>query len=89
MLVINILHICEDFDLVWMHDELESNLVKELDFENEGRNGELSALNFRSNPAVHVPRVIWPLTSKRILAMEYIHGVKVTGWFLLLYMLQG
>jgi predicted unusual protein kinase regulating ubiquinone biosynthesis (AarF/ABC1/UbiB family) len=36
-----------DFDLAWMHDELEQNLVKELDFENEARNSERCARNFR------------------------------------------
>jgi predicted unusual protein kinase regulating ubiquinone biosynthesis (AarF/ABC1/UbiB family) len=30
-----------------MHDELEQNLVKELDFENEARNSERCAHNFR------------------------------------------
>ncbi|KAL6043906.1 putative aarF domain-containing protein kinase 5, variant 2 [Balamuthia mandrillaris] len=68
----------EGFDLAWAHEEIESNLVKELDFENEGRNAERCARNFKDNPRIYVPKIYWDLTSKRILGMEFIHGLKIT-----------
>eukprot|EP00457_Paulinella_chromatophora_P002922 gb/GEZN01002927.1/.p1 GENE.gb/GEZN01002927.1/~~gb/GEZN01002927.1/.p1 ORF type:complete len:658 (+),score=83.53 gb/GEZN01002927.1/:99-1976(+) len=68
----------DGFDLAWMHPELRANLAKELDFENEGRNGDRCASLFADNPRVVVPRVFWELTAPRVLTMEYIHGVKVT-----------
>eukprot|EP00808_Paulinella_micropora_P010219 g54933.t1 len=68
----------EAFDLAWMHPELRSNLEKELDFENEGRNGDRCAALFAENKTIVVPRVYWQLTSPRVLTMEFMHGVKIT-----------
>eukprot|EP00455_Lapot_gusevi_P018794 TRINITY_DN2030_c0_g3_i1.p1 TRINITY_DN2030_c0_g3~~TRINITY_DN2030_c0_g3_i1.p1 ORF type:complete len:560 (-),score=59.09 TRINITY_DN2030_c0_g3_i1:65-1678(-) len=67
------------FRLEWMHPEIEENLSKELDFENEGRNAERTAENFRKQPEVYVPKIFWNATSKRILTMEFIHGFKITN----------
>lgn len=36
-----------DFDLAWIHDELERNLVRELDFVHEAENSERCARNFK------------------------------------------
>lgn len=71
----------EEFDLVWMHDELEASLTKELDFEIEARNSERCAQNFRDNPHIYVPKVNWNFTTKRILAMEFIKGCKITDTY--------
>lgn len=77
-LVLNMADMLFDhFDLAWMHDELEQNLVKELDFENEARNSERCAHNFRGKTNIYVPKVEWPLTTKRVLTMEFIHGLKI------------
>ena len=40
-------YLFEGFDLAWMHPEFRSNLGKELDFINEGRNGERCARLFK------------------------------------------
>lgn len=63
----------------------------ELDFRNEGHNAERTARNFRSHKNVHVPFIIWvrcawpgdeklmlqERTSKKVLTMEFIHGVRL------------
>lgn len=57
--------------------ELGDALKAELDFLREARNAEHFYQNFKNHPHVIIPRVIWEFTSPRILAMEYVQGVKV------------
>jgi aarF domain-containing kinase len=71
-------YLFDGFDLGWMHNELESNLRKELDFENEGLNAEHCASNFENDSRVYVPSIHWNMTTKRILCMEFIEGTKIT-----------
>ncbi|KAL6069470.1 putative aarF domain-containing protein kinase 1 [Balamuthia mandrillaris] len=66
-----------EFEFKWLVTEFNNNLPKELDFVNEGRNGERLAHNFKDYPHVGVPKVHWDLTTKRVLTMEYIHGKKL------------
>ena len=67
------------FHLSWIHDEIAENLTQELDFEHEGRNAEKGARKFAEsgNSVVHVPRVYWQRSSRRVLTMEWCDGVKV------------
>ena len=54
------------------------NLRKELDFVNEAHNAERCARNFAAHADIHVPTIKWPLTSSRVLTMEFIDGCKIT-----------
>ncbi|XP_004364263.1 ABC1 family protein [Capsaspora owczarzaki ATCC 30864] len=64
--------------LSWIVDELEKALTQELDFLHEGRNAERVAANFeKRHETVKVPGILWHLTSRRILSMEFVSGVKV------------
>ena len=68
-----------DFD--WLADELRTNLPLEMDFVNEGRNAARAARNFGlggGSSSVVIPAVYWPLTSHRILTMEFTPGRPVT-----------
>lgn len=67
-----------DFDLMPLLDELGTYLPKELDFENEGRNCETVAGFFENVPEVVVPRIHWEWTTKRVLVMEFMEGIKIT-----------
>jgi len=58
-------------------EELGDALKAELDFLREARNAEHFYQNFKNHPHVIIPRVMWEFTSQRILAMEYVQGVKV------------
>lgn len=73
--LIGIIH--PDFNFSWVMNLLNENLRQELDFINEGQNMERCALELAHLPFVHVPKVYWNLSTKRILTAEYIHGVKV------------
>ncbi|XP_020295011.1 uncharacterized aarF domain-containing protein kinase 5 isoform X1 [Pseudomyrmex gracilis] len=66
------------FDLYWVLDEIIDTLYMELDFENEGKNGERCAKDLKKFDFAHIPKVYWDLTTKRVLTTEWIDGVKVT-----------
>jgi len=66
------------YDLQLIVDEFGTKLFEEIDYENEGRNAELFAHNFRNNPRVKVPEIYWRYTSRRVLTLEWIDGYKLT-----------
>lgn len=51
--------------------------LRELDFIIEGRSADKFAKLFAKEPWVHIPKIYWDLTSKRVLTMEFIDGVKI------------
>jgi predicted unusual protein kinase regulating ubiquinone biosynthesis (AarF/ABC1/UbiB family) len=67
-----------DFDLMPLVEELQSTVPRELDFENEGRNAERIAAFFAGRDEIHVPRIHWDLSSRRVLVMDFEPGIKVT-----------
>jgi predicted unusual protein kinase regulating ubiquinone biosynthesis (AarF/ABC1/UbiB family) len=50
----------------------------ELDFVNEGHNCERIGHNFAARGDVLVPRIYWQFSSRRVLTMEFMEGVKIT-----------
>ncbi|MCK4592102.1 AarF/ABC1/UbiB kinase family protein [Candidatus Parcubacteria bacterium] len=58
--------------------EFSQSVEKELDFINEGHNIEKFRTNFRESETVHIPKVYWKSTTKKILTMEFIEGVKIS-----------
>jgi predicted unusual protein kinase regulating ubiquinone biosynthesis (AarF/ABC1/UbiB family) len=58
--------------------EVSRNVPQELDFINEGHNAELIAANFASRPDIVVPRIHWEYTTRRVLVMEFLEGIKIT-----------
>jgi predicted unusual protein kinase regulating ubiquinone biosynthesis (AarF/ABC1/UbiB family) len=59
-------------------DDLRATIPQELDFIHEGQNAERVAANFAGNTSVVIPRIYWEFTTRRVLTMEFIHGIKVT-----------
>ncbi|KAG0249189.1 hypothetical protein BG011_009521 [Mortierella polycephala] len=66
-----------EFELGWIVNEFRENLTSEFDFTNEARNGEATKERFRNRSDFYVPEIFWDLSSKKILTMEFIDGVKV------------
>ncbi len=60
-------------------EELRLMLERELDYRYEMRNTQRIGANFRGDAKVHIPEVVPELCSKRVLVMEYLDGVKLTG----------
>ena len=54
--------------------EFEQTLASELDLRNEGRVADRFARDFADDARVVVPRVVWPLTTRRVLTSEFVEG---------------
>ncbi|MFS8907509.1 ABC1 kinase family protein [Synechococcus sp. OH2] len=59
-------------------DEFGYKLFEEIDYLNEGRNCERFAEYFRGDPDVYVPRIFWAYSTRRVLTLEWIDGIKLT-----------
>lgn len=67
-----------DFDLMPLVDELAEQMPRELNFVNEGHNAEAIGRQFKEREDVAVPRIHWEFTTRRVLVMEYVDGIKIT-----------
>jgi predicted unusual protein kinase regulating ubiquinone biosynthesis (AarF/ABC1/UbiB family) len=67
-----------DFDLMPLVDELATYVPRELNFVNEGHNAEAIARQFKDRDDVGAPRIHWAFTTRRVLVMEYVDGIKIT-----------
>ena len=67
-----------DFDILPIVDELGSQIPRELDFENEGRNAEAIAELLAHRADVATPTIVWEHTRRRVLVMEFLDGIKIT-----------
>jgi ubiquinone biosynthesis protein len=59
-------------------EEFARTLEKEIDFAVEANHLERFARQFRETPGVYIPQVHRSLSTRRILTMEYIQGIKVS-----------
>jgi ubiquinone biosynthesis protein len=71
------------YDFEGLLTEFAFKIRNELDYRREGRNADRFRLNFASDPMLKVPLIYWDLTTKRVLTMEEIGGIKVTETALL------
>ena len=62
-------------------EEFAGIIRKELDFTLEGNNATRFRENFRDEPAVYVPEIFWPLSSRRVLTMEFSSGHRASPDF--------
>ncbi|XP_005101565.1 uncharacterized aarF domain-containing protein kinase 5 isoform X2 [Aplysia californica] len=67
------------FGFSWVLQDLKQTLRQELDFENEGQNGEECAKDLSHLKFIYVPKVYWSMTTKRVLTTEFIDGVKINN----------
>ncbi len=67
-----------DFDFRVIVREALKYIPMELDFEHEAQNCETIRRNFAGDPAVIVPRVYHEYTTRRVLTMELVEGIKIT-----------
>jgi predicted unusual protein kinase regulating ubiquinone biosynthesis (AarF/ABC1/UbiB family) len=66
-------------DLVALIDELGQRVFEEMDYLNEAANAERFRELHRHNPRIAVPAIYRDATSRRVLTMEWIDGVKLTN----------
>ncbi|HEX8997473.1 MAG TPA: AarF/ABC1/UbiB kinase family protein [Ktedonobacterales bacterium] len=67
------------YDVVAIVEEFAQSLRAEMDYLHEGHNLERIAENFVGDITVHIPRVFWDLTTKRVLTLERIRGIKINN----------
>jgi predicted unusual protein kinase regulating ubiquinone biosynthesis (AarF/ABC1/UbiB family) len=64
-------------NLTLIVDEFGVKLFEEIDYLNEGRNAEKFAANFQDDPTIKVPAIYWRYTSRNVLTLEWIDGIKL------------
>ena len=64
------------FKPVKIVEEFAKTIEKELDYSIEASNMEQMADQFKNDKTIHIPKVYFAESSERVLAMEYIKGIK-------------
>jgi ubiquinone biosynthesis protein len=59
-------------------DEFEDSVRRELDLRIEGRVADRFAFDFRHDPKIVVPRIVWSLSSPQVLTMERMYGWRLS-----------
>ncbi len=65
------------YELESIYQEFFQLLFNEIDYIHEGKNAERFRENFQNYPRVIVPKVYWQYTTKRVLTLEYLPGIKI------------
>lgn len=71
------LEIGKHFQVTTIIEEFSKAIVDELDYTIEARNQDKIRKQFLDADTVKVPEVIWELTTKDVLIMEYIDGISI------------
>jgi aarF domain-containing kinase len=68
------------FSTGWIANEFRENIIQEFDFRNEATNSEEAKTRFlHKRNQFYIPTIYWDLTTKGILTMEYIRGIKISN----------
>jgi len=67
------------YDPVGIVEEFTKAIRSELDYGTEGRNAERFKKNFEGDEIIYTPKICWEFSSKRILTMELIEGIKINN----------
>lgn len=67
----------KQYQITEIIDEFSKSLREELDFNMEGRNGEKIAREFKEDSSVYIPKIYWEYTTKRVLTMDFVEGIKI------------
>lgn len=58
-------------------EEFAKSLRNELDYTIEGRNAEKIAKQFKTNKMIHIPSIYWDYSTKKVLTMEFVEGLRL------------
>mgnify|MGYP006281496243 CR=1 FL=1 len=58
-------------------EDFANTLREEMNYLREGRNADRFRENFRREPDIYIPRVYWSHTTRRMLTLERIEGIKI------------
>ncbi|NEO25321.1 MAG: AarF/ABC1/UbiB kinase family protein [Kamptonema sp. SIO4C4] len=65
------------YQLEALYQEFFSLLFQEIDYVHEGKNAERFQHNFEHISQIVAPKVYWRYTTKRVLTLEYLPGIKI------------
>ena len=74
---LNIFSVVKKYNLEAIYQEFFELLFQEIDYIHEGKNADRFRENFKNYPQVKVPLVYWQYTTRRVLTLEYVPGIKV------------
>ncbi len=69
---------CRHTDWPSLIEEFAKTTFEEIDYIREGRNADRFRNNFRGNERIYIPRIIWKMTGRRVLTIEYVPGARIT-----------
>ena len=65
-------------DPVALLDEFAVTVERELDLRTEGRYADRFLFDFRDDPKVVAPRIVWPRSTAKVLTMEFMRGWRLS-----------
>ncbi|MFZ9217051.1 MAG: ABC1 kinase family protein, partial [Vulcanococcus sp.] len=68
----------EGRDWVSIAQECRRVLLRELDFRLEAEHAARFRQQFLDDPGIRIPAVVWELTTRRVLCLDYVPGIKIT-----------
>lgn len=75
--VMNYPNLCRHTNWPEVVEEFARTIFEEIDYIREGRNADTFRRNFRNFEQVYIPRIIWRMTGRRVLTIEYVSGVRI------------
>ncbi|WP_340694543.1 AarF/ABC1/UbiB kinase family protein [Hydrogenobacter thermophilus] len=67
------------WDLRSLFEEFSYTIKNELDYIREGRNCDTFRKNFKGDPDIYIPKVFWEYTTRKVLCLEYVGGIKINS----------
>ena len=65
-------------DWIGIAQECRRVLLRELDFRLEAEHAARFRQQFLDDPGIRIPAVVWELSSRRVLCLDYVPGIKIT-----------
>jgi predicted unusual protein kinase regulating ubiquinone biosynthesis (AarF/ABC1/UbiB family) len=69
--------LAQKYEFEAIYQEFFTLLFQEIDYIHEGKNAERFRRNFQDDPQVKIPYVYWQYTTRHVLTLEYLPGIKV------------
>lgn len=57
--------------------EFAKTIFEEIDYIREGRNADIFRSSYRNFDRIYIPRIVWKLTGRRVLTIEYVAGIPI------------
>ena len=70
----------EFIDLMGVYREFKRTVYEEIDYVTEAANAKRFREMFKDNPTIYIPRVYDDYTSRRLLVLEWINGIKINDY---------